>query len=124
MPRRKTTQPEPLKRFYLQDGTEIEIIDETCWPIGRGQHSAKIFVQTRLNPIITDLGKILEKPHGVKTVQHILATPTTFAKYIAELGVFGVDGCDDTNARKNWYKKVKCCMESYINAMELHHDHK
>ena len=120
MPRSKTIQPKPLRRFYLDDGIEVDVIDENCWPIGRGQHSAKIFTQTRLNPIITNLGKILEKPSGIKTVENILATPTTFAHYIAEIGVYGVDGCDDTNARKYWYKKVKCCMQPYIKALKVH----
>ena len=40
MPRKNTVQPEPLERFHLPDGTEVDIVDETCWPIGRGQHFA------------------------------------------------------------------------------------
>ena len=120
MPRRKTVQPEPLERFYLPDGTEVEVIDETCWPVGRGQHSALEFTEKRFNPIIEDLGRILEKSDGIEKVRAILASPSTFVRHIAEIGVFGEEGIDDSNARKIWYKKVKLCMQSYINALRLH----
>jgi hypothetical protein len=55
MPRKKTVQPQPLERFHLEDGTEVDIIDETCWPIGRGQHAALDFETQRLEPIIKDI---------------------------------------------------------------------
>ena len=89
MPRRKTVQPEPLERFYLPDGTDVEVIDKSCWPVGRGQHSAREFAENRFNPIIEDLGRILEKSDGIEKVQEILASPTTFVRHIAEIGVFG-----------------------------------
>lgn len=120
MPRRKTVQPEPLERFYLPDGTVVAVIDESCWPMGRGQHAAREFAENRFNPIIEDLGCILEKSDGIEEVETILASPSTFVRHIAEIGVFGEEGSDDTNARKYWYKKVKLCMQSYINALRRH----
>ena len=120
MPRRKTAQPEPLERFYLPDGTDVEVIDESCWPVGRGQHSAREFAENRFNPIIEDLGRILEKSDGIEKVQEILASPSTFVRYIAEIGVFGEEGSDDTNARKHWYKKVNVCMKAFIKALKVH----
>ena len=120
MPRRKTVQPEPLERFYLPDGTDVKVIDESCWPVGRGQRSAREFAENRFNPIIEDLGRILEKSDGIEKVEAILASPTTFVRHIAEIGVFGEEGCDDTNARKHWYKKVNVCMRAFINALKVH----
>ena len=120
MPRRKTVKPEPLERFYLPDGTDVEVIDESCWPVGREQHSAREFAENRFNPIIEDLGRILEKSDGIEKVEAILASPTTFARHIAGIGVFGEEGSDDTNARKHWYKKVNVCMRAFINALKVH----
>ena len=40
MPRRKTQQPEPLKRFKV-DGVEVEVRDADTWLIGRGLHKQK-----------------------------------------------------------------------------------
>ena len=120
MPRRKTAQPEPLERFYLTDGTEVNVIDESCWPIGRGQHSAKEFATRKLDPIIENLGDILVNSDGIEKVEAILASPSTFARHIARIGVFGEEGSDDTNARKHWYKKVNVCMKAFINALKVH----
>ena len=120
MPRRKTVQPEPLERFYLPDGTEVEVIDESCWPVGRGQHSAREFTTRKLDPILENLGDILENSDGIEKVEAILASPSTFARHIAGIGVFGEEGSDDTNARKHWYKKVNVCMQAFINARKVH----
>ena len=69
MPRRKTAQPEPLERFYLTDGTEVNVIDESCWPIGRGQHSAKEFATRKPDPIIENLRDILVNSDGIEKVE-------------------------------------------------------
>ena len=61
-----------------------------------------------------------EKSDGIEKVEAILASPTTFVRHIAEIGVFGEEGCDDTNARKHWYKKVNVCMRAFINALKVH----
>ena len=37
MPRKNKIENPPLERFTA-DETLFEIRDETCWPIGRGQH--------------------------------------------------------------------------------------
>ena len=120
MPRKKTVQPDSLERFHLPDGTEVEVINESCWPIGRGQHSAREFATRKLNPIIENLGDILVNSDGIEKVEAILASPSTFARHIARIGVFGEEGSDDTNAPKHWYKKVNVCMKAFINALKVH----
>lgn len=118
MPRKKTVQPKPLERFYLKDGTEVDIIDETCWPIGRGQHSARDFETQRLEPIIENIMSIYIGQNGPQKAKKILSSGTAFADHLSLLGIFGEDGNDTTNARKLWYKKIKLRAYSYINAIE------
>ena len=118
MPRKKTVQPKPLERFHLKDGTEVDIIDETCWPIGRGQHAALDFETQRLEPIIKDIISIYMGPNGLQKAKEILSSSTKFADYLSLIGIFSEDGNDDTNARKLWYKKIKFRAYTYINAKE------
>ena len=122
MPRKKTLQPKPFERFYLEDGTEVDIIDETCWPIGRGQHAALDFENQRMQPIIENLMEKYMKPagpkDGPKKVKEILSSTSKFTHHLAHMYIFGEDGHDDTNARKLWYKRIKFRAYTYINAKE------
>ena len=118
MPRKKTVQPQPLEHFHLKDGTEVDIIDETCWPIGRGQHAALDFENQRMQPIIEDLMKKYMKPDGPKEVKEILSSISKIIHYLDHEGTFGKDAGDTTNARKIWYKRIKFRAYTYINAKE------
>ena len=118
MPRKKTLQPKPLERFYLKDGTEVDIIDETCWPIGRGQHAAQDFETQRLEPIIKDIISIYMGANGPTKAKNILSSASNFTNHLSHMGIFGEEGNDDTNARKIWYKRIKFRAYTYINAKE------
>lgn len=120
MPRRKTIQPFPLEHFYLADGTEVNIVDEASWPVGRGQHSARDFEYKRLNPIMDELVDIYLMPNGPKKVERILFSPSNFSNHIIDIvGIFDdKDKVDGTNARKHWYKKVKLRFETLIKAQK------
>jgi hypothetical protein len=119
MPRKKTLQPIPNDSFYLKDGTHVIIIDKNCWPIGRGQHSARDFEYKRVYPIMSDLMDIYLKPNGPKEVYKILSSPSKFSNHIIYLeGVFDKDKVDGTNARKYWYKKVKERFETLLKAKQ------
>ena len=116
MPRKKTVQPKPLERFHLADGAEVDIVDETCWPIGRGQHAARDFEIQRMKPIIENIITIYLGPNGPTEVKEILSSASRFADHLSHMGIFGEDGVDDTNARKHWYKTVTKRLNTYINA--------
>jgi hypothetical protein len=118
MPRKKTVQPKPLERFHLADGTEVEIVDETCWPIGRGQLAARDFEVQRMEPIIENIITIYLGPNGPTKVKEILSSASRFADHLSLTGIFGEDGGDDTNARKYWYERIKFRAYTYINAKE------
>jgi len=118
MPRKKTVQPKPLERFHLEDGTEIDIIDNTCWPIGRGQHAARDFETQRVEPIVENIINIYMGPNGPTKAKNILSSASNFARYLSLMGVFGEDGKDDTNARKFWYKKINSRFQTYISCIK------
>ena len=118
MPRKKTLQPKPLDRCYLDDGTEVDIIDETCWPIGRGQHAVRDFETQRVEPIVENIINIYMGPNGPTKAKNILSSASNFANHLSHMGIFGEEGNDDTNARKFGYKKIKFRVYTYINAKE------
>lgn len=119
MPRKKTVHPKPLQSFNLEDGTQVDIVDENCWPIGRGQHSARDFEYRRLGPIMNNLVDIYLMSKGPQEVERILSSPTNFSNHIIFLeGILDKNKVDDTNARKLWYEKVKNRFSIYISALE------
>ena len=124
MPRKKTIQPEPLDRFYLEDGTEVVIIDETCWPIGRGQHFAKEFEKTVQGFILEKLGDDLLNPDRAKKVATYMETPTRFASQVAAWGLLGEYGNDDTHVRKHWYPKINKVYNTLMRALAEKPDHR
>ena len=114
MPRKKIFEKPPLERFTVYE-TSFEIRDETCWPIGRGQHSALEHYITREKVIYENINNILFKnndsdelrKNGIETVKEIFKSPTSFANTISEWGLFGENGTDTTDARKEWYPRYK-----------------
>ena len=121
MPRKKSVQPEPLERFYLPDGTEVNIVDMFTWPIGSGQHCARDFEYNRMLPITEKLGQTYLEPNGPFKVNQILSSSKNFVNYITLHGLLGEDGADDTNARKYWFKRVKKRFSTYTNALNEAH---
>ena len=114
MPRKKKIEQPPLERFTV-DETLFEIRDETCWPIGRGQHSSLEHYIIREKDIYEHINSILFKnndsnefrKNGIETVKEIFKSPTSFANAISEWGLFGENGTDTTDARKEWYPRYK-----------------
>ena len=121
MPRKKTVQPEPLERFHLPDGTEVDIVDETCWPIGRGQHFARDFQSQIVEPILKKIVDDYLSPNGAKKVDAYLSSATTFAHQVASWGFLGEEGRDDSNVRKKWYMRIKIHFDALINAKNEAH---
>ena len=114
MPRKKIFEKPPLERFTV-DETSFEIRDETCWPIGRGQHSALEHYITREKVIYEGINDVLFKnkisnelrEDGIETVKEIFNSPMSFVNAISKWGVFGEEGTDTTDARKVWYPRYK-----------------
>ena len=98
MPRRKTEQPAPLERFHLPDGTEVSIVDKTCWPVGRGQHAARDFEIKRMEPIIEKIVDIYMKPNGPKEVEEILYSASKFCPLFISYG----------SVWRRWKRRHKC----------------
>ena len=114
MPRKKKIENPPLERFTV-DETLFEIRDETCWPIGQGQHSALEHYISWEKVIYEHINNILFKnndsnelqENGIGTVKEIFNSPTSFVNAISEWGLFGENGTDTTDARKEWYPRYK-----------------
>ena len=108
MPRKKKVEKPPLERFTV-DETLFEIRDETCWPIGRGQHSALEHYITREKVIYEHINNILFKnndsnelrENGIETVKEIFNSPTSFMNAISEWGLFGENGDYASDDRKD-----------------------
>ena len=125
MPRKKIFEKLPLEKFTV-DGTIFEIRDETCWPIGRGQHRASEHYTERGKLIYEHITNTLPKNKNlneirevfVKTVMETFESPTSFVNAISEWGLFGEEGTDPTDARKVWYQRYKKEFLAYIYAIE------
>ena len=110
MPRKKIFEKLPLKRFIV-DEPSFEIRDETCWPIGRGQHSALEHYITRTKVIYENINHILFKNNDsnelrkneIETVKEIFKSPMSFANAISGWGLFRENSTDTTDARKEYY---------------------
>lgn len=125
MPRKKKTEKPPLERITI-DEISFEIRDETCWPIGRGQHSSLEHYLEREKVIYAGINNVLFKSNdsnelranGIETVMEIFKSPTSFANAISEWGIFGETGVDTTDARKEWYPRYKKEILTILRAYE------
>ena len=140
MPRKKTMQPEPLDRFYLEDGSEVVLIDETCWPIGRGQHHSKKFEVRVQAQILEKLGADLYgevtsdmseydreefmRGNRFEAARNYMKSPKKFVDQLTSWGILGADAEDLTHVRKYWYPKIKIMYNSLIGSMAANPGHK
>ena len=118
MPRRKTVQPPPLETFTLEDGTVVEIRDETCQIRGRGLHKRDEFEKNRdkiLKKVVDDYfafdqsvpnsNRHVYSPPKRKIHDYLL-NGSAFARRCQEWGYASEDGSDDSALRKNMYKEI------------------
>ena len=114
MPRKKKIEPLPLETFTYE-GIDFEVRDESSWALGRGQHSSLEHYLEREKVIYAGINNILFKnndsnelrENGIETVKEIFNSPTSFVNAISKWGVFGEEGTDTTDARKEWYPRYK-----------------
>ncbi len=107
MPRKKTIQPAPLEIFHLDDGTPVEIRDETCCEIRRGSHKTDSYVQKRDHVLEKVFNDYLDARKGrVKPKTDYLSTATRFAGECELWGFGSVDGNDDSALRKKLYPDI------------------
>ena len=95
MPRKKKFEKPPLEQFTV-DGTLVEVRDETCWPIGRGQHRSsehytergKLIYEHIINTLPKNKNLNQTRVEFVKNVMEILESSTSFVNAISEWGLF------------------------------------
>ena len=126
MPRRKTQQPEPLKRFKV-DGVEVEVRDADTWLIGRGLHKQKdweLKADRMLENVFTDYFV----PDPFSTGQLIWKEPPTDSDYMRTASSFAIEMQtrgftnpevdDDSSLRKRSYQHVMKHILALKNALE------
>jgi len=118
MPRKKTVQPDPLESLTLEDGTIVEIRDESCQIIGRGLHKRDAYeinrdhVLEKIVPIyVTHAGR---KKLGRKQ-KDILKSAAEFERWYT---LQGFPERNETDVRKRLYNDIKSKIKVYINAVE------
>lgn len=126
MPRRKTQQPEPLKRFKV-DGVEVEVRDADTWLIGRGLHKQKdweLKADRMLESVFPDYfvpdpfsaGQLIwkEPPRGA----NYMRTASSFAIEMQLRGFSDPEVDDDSSLRKRSYQHVKKHILALKDALE------
>ena len=125
MPRQKKIEPLPLETFTYE-GIDFEVRDESCWALGRGQHSSLEHYLEREKVIYAGINNVLFKSNdsnelranGIETVKEIFKSPTSFVNTISKWGIFGETGVDTTDARKEWYPRYKKEIFTILRAYE------
>lgn len=128
MPRRKTIQPEPLQAFKLDDGTVVEVRDNTCWEVGRGSHKRDAFIAGRdkvLEMVFDDYFKPVPKDAVGGTFRYVRPSPeddylssaSKFVEKCAFKGFLGESG-DDSAFRKRMYPEIMSNVNALRKAQE------
>lgn len=119
MPRKKPIQPEPIETFTLDDGTIVEIRDETCSVRGKGLHKRETYERKR-DAVLEKVASEYLTTKGRKAIpkeKDYLSNATKFASK-AELWGFGSeDGADNSALRKKLYKDIKMQITALENAI-------
>jgi len=126
MPRRKTQQPEPLKRFKV-DGVEVEVRDADTWLIGRGLHKQKDW-ELKADKMLESVFPDYFFPDPFSTGQLIWKEPRRDAHYMRTASSFAIemqlrgfsepDADDDSSLRKRSYQHVMKHILALKNAVE------
>ena len=128
MPRPETVQPEPLDRFRFGD-TEVLMIDESTWPIGRGEHKRMAFDAKAcdiLQLVLEDYtvpDPEFSKDSGrrvfelLKGDRDYMANASKFARRI-EMSDKVECGIDDSSLRKKIYPYVSLALTVMVNAVK------
>ena len=118
MPRKKTIQPEPIESFTLDDGTIIEIRDESCQIKSRGSHKRDAYEKNRDN-ILEKVVPMYVTPAGRKKrssrQKDILKSASEFERWYT---IEGFPERNEAEVRKRLYKDIKSNVQTYINAVE------
>ncbi|MGB2532645.1 MAG: hypothetical protein ACPH95_02210 [Porticoccaceae bacterium] len=118
MPRKKTIQPDPIESFSLEDGTIVEVRDETCKEIGKGLHKRNDYEAIR-DAVLERIFATYIDENGKKTLGNrdndILKSGYTFDSWYV-LNRF--PDRDESQIRKKLYKDIKTNIKVYIDAIE------
>ncbi len=118
MPRKKTIQPNPIESFSLEDGTIVEVRDETCLETGKGLYKRHEYEAIR-DAVLEQIFSTYVDKKGKKTLGHrdndILKSGYTFDKWYV-LNRF--PDRDESQIRKKLYKDIKTNIKVYIDAIE------
>jgi hypothetical protein len=128
MPRQKTDQPPPLETFTLEDGTVVEIRDETCQIRGRGLHKRDKFEEKRDNimeRVVKDYFVLDKSDFYLKRFvfkppigNDYLQNASSFAIQCELWGHGSEEGVDDSALRKTMYPEVLHNITALKNALE------
>ena len=122
MPRKKTVQPDPLESLILDDGTIVEIRDESCQIIGRGLHKRDAYENNRDN-VLEKIVPIYVDRNGKKTLGRRQMDPLkSAAEFERWYTLQGFPERNETDVRKRLYKDIKSQIKVYINAVEASKD--
>ena len=118
MPRKKTVQPDPLEYFTLDDGTIVEIRDESCKIIGRGLHKRDAY-EINLDHVLEKIIPIYVDRNGRKTLGLRQMDPLkSGAEFERWYTLQGFPERNETDVRKRLYKDIKSKVKVNINAVE------
>jgi hypothetical protein len=113
MPRKKTTQPDPINT-YIGSGVIVEVHDKDSWPIGRGQHMSYKH-QEWFSEVLAWAAEQYLTPKGRKRIaadDDFLKSFPEFDHALQATSLYPIEG-DNSSVRK-LYPKVK----AHIRALE------
>ena len=118
MSRPKRVDPDPLETFTLEDGTIVEIRDESCQIKSRGSHKTDAYVKNRDN-VLMEVVPMYVSPAGRKKLgrrqKDILKSGAEFERWYT---LQGYPERDESQIRDKLYKDVKRQIESFVKAIE------
>ena len=119
MPRKKTVQPLPLEELILDDGSIVEIRDETCKIIGRGLHKRDAY-EKKCDEVLAKVVNDYLTPKGRKKIlpeNDYLSSPAKFFHKVTQWGLAASDA-DESTIRNRLYKDTKKFIQAYESAIK------
>ena len=118
MPRKKTVQPDPLESLTLEDGTIVEIRDESCQIIERGSHKRDAYEINR-DHVLEKIVPIYVNRHGRKTLGRRQMDPLkSGAEFERWYTLQGFPERNETDIRKRLYIDIKTKTKGFIGLVE------